>query len=335
MGYGGNLIWTAVFRAIARREKRPVAPVHLPGPSDLLQGRLYDGAKSLASDEIYRANPILVFPAARHKGPIARLADTAFFHALTLLRLRESFERWVLARATIANATASEYLVHVDMRIHSYAAAQDQRRTVWKDAPRAATAMLDHLGGGDAAPTCEMFFDADERASAAEMLKTAGVSGSFVAFEPDTNPVFFGDLRAWPFENWQAALARLRELRPDLQLLQLGTGSGPAIPGAIDMRGRTSFRQAALILGEAKLFVGTEGGLMHAAQAVGARSLVLWGGLTLPEFIGYPGSQRTLCKYVACAPCGNNGWCDNGRICMRGISVDEVVVAMLEELDAR
>lgn len=333
MGYGGNLIWTSVFKALAAREGRLIAPVHLPGPSDLVQGRLYDGATSLATDEIYRGNPALAFPQAAPKSALARLGDAAFFRALSLLGLRERYERFVLAKATAANATANEYIVHVDMRLHSYAAAQTKRRTVWKNAPRAASAMLDHLGGGDAAPTCEMFFDADERALAARTLEDAGVAGPFVAFEPDTNRAFFGDLRAWPFEFWQAALAQLGKRRPDLRLVQLGTGTGPAIAGAIDLRGRTSFRSAALILAQARLFVGTESGLMHASQAVGGRALILWGGLTLPEFIGYPQSQRTLCKYVACAPCGNNGWCDNGRICMRKISVEEVVAAMVEELD--
>ncbi len=303
MGYGGNLIWTSAFKALAEREKRPIAPVHL------------------------------AFPEVSPKNALARLGDAAFFRALSLLGLRERFERWVLARATAANAMGSSYLVHVDMRLHSYAAAQTRRNTVWKNAPRAASAMLDHLGGGETAPTCEMFFDAHERALAARALKDVGVSGPFVAFEPDTNRTFFGDLRAWPIEFWQAALTQLGQRRPDLRLVQLGTGTGPTVAGAFDLRGRTSFRVAALVLAQARLFVGTESGLMHAAQAVGGRALILWGGLTLPEFIGYPQSQRTLCKYVACAPCGNNGWCDNGRICMRGISVEEVVAAMVEELE--
>jgi ADP-heptose:LPS heptosyltransferase len=120
-----------------------------------------------------------------------------------------------------------------------------------------------------------------------------------------------------------------------MRFVQVGAvTSAPAIAGAVDLRGKTSFRDACLVLKRARLFIGTESGLMHASNAVGAHALILWGGLTLPEFIGYPQRQRTLCKYVACAPCGNNGWCDNGRICMTRIGVDEALDAANEMLEA-
>lgn len=333
MGYGGNLIWTTVFKALNEREGRAVAPVHMPRASDLAAGRLYDADTDLRDDPIYRGNPRLFFAPRRPKGAVARLVDRGFVRLLSLAGQRERYERWIVARAARADDGRAPMLVHVDMRIHSYAAAQERRRTVWKAAPRAATAMLEHLGGGTASDDCEMYFAADEHREAARVLDEAGVAGPFVAVEPETNTAYFGDLRAWPRESWQATVERVRRARSDVAIVQLGVGTAPALEGAVDLRNRTSFRVAALLLAKARLFVGTEGGLMHAANAVGARALILWGGITLPEFIGYPTRQRTLCKYVACAPCGQNGWCDNGRICMRTIAVDEVFGAVLEMLE--
>ena len=54
--------------------------------------------------------------------------------------------------------------------------------------------------------------------------------------------------------------------------------------------------------------------------------------MTLPEFAGYPDSHRIICHRVRCAPCGQFGWCDNGHICMREISVEETLTAALESL---
>jgi hypothetical protein len=335
MGYGGNLIWTTVFKALNARTGRAVAPVHMPLLSDLAAGVLYDRSVSLAEDAIYCLNPRLVFPPARAKNGVARLLDAGFVRALSLLGLRRVFELWVVRRASARDDGQGPLLVHVDMRVHSYAARQDQQRTYWKSHARAADAMLEHMGGGTADDTCEMYFSAAEETATDALLAQAGIDGPFVAFEPETNRDFFGDLRAWPRENWEAMMKHLAASHPHLQLVQVGAATSvPAIAGAVDLRGETSFRAACLVLKRARLFLGTESGLMHAANAVGARALILWGGLTLPEFIGYPQRQRTLCKYVPCAPCGNNGWCDNARICMTRIGVDEALAAANEMLEA-
>jgi hypothetical protein len=335
MGYGGNLIWTTVFKALNTRNARAVAPVHMPLASDLAAGAVYDRSVSLADDAIYRFNPRLAFPPTRAKNAVARLLDAGFVRAMSLLGLRRAFELWVVRRVAARDDGQGPLFVHVDMRVHSYAARQDRRRTYWKRHARAADAMLEHLGGGTADDSCEMFFSAAEEAGADSLLAQVGIDGPFVAFEPETNRDYFGDLRAWPRENWEATMARLAAAHPKLRLVQVGAATSvPAIAGAVDLRGKTSFRAACLVLKRARLFIGTESGLMHAANAVGARALILWGGLTLPEFIGYPQRQRTLCKYVACAPCGNNGWCDNGRICMTRIGVDEALDAANAMLEA-
>ena len=335
MGYGGNLIWTSVFKTLNERDGRKLAPVHLPQLSDLLAGALHDRAVSLAEDAIYRGNPRLVFPPATAKGALARLLDAVSRLALRPPALRRAFEAWILRRADAADAPPAPRLIHVDMRLHSYAETQDRRRTIWKTQPRAADATLARLGGGAASLDCEFHFTAAEHAEADALVAAHGLRDGFVAIEPETNRDYFGELRAWPAERWAALVAALRDSHPGLPVAQLGIGKGPAIAGVVDLRGRTSFRVASLLLQRARLFVGTESGLMHAANAVGARALILWGGITLPEFAGYPTRQRTICKYVACAPCGQSGWCDNGHVCMRGIEVDEVVTAAREELDRR
>ena len=52
--------------------------------------------------------------------------------------------------------------------------------------------------------------------------------------------------------------------------------------------------------------------------------LIIWGGVTLPEFAGYKDNSNIICQYVDCAPCGNFGWCDNNHVCMEQISLEKV-----------
>ena len=159
-----------------------------------------------------------------------------------------------------------------------------------------------------------------------------GISGGFIVVEPHTNREWFGDLRSWPFDRWQALVARLRAARPELSIVQVGLDDGVLLDGAVDLRGRSTFREAAMILRRSDLFIGTESGLMHAANAVDARAIIIWGGVTLPEFAGYPDQQKVLCSYVDCAPCGQFGWCDNDHVCMRSIGVNAVFDAVMETI---
>lgn len=330
MGYGGNLIWTSVFRTLHEHDGRAIAVAHKPLLSDLVAGRLYNGTVCLGGDAVFRHNPRLSFPAKIRKSAAALLLDRLFALAIRPEPLRKAYERWVFARAEAAAAAGGPHYVHVDMTIHSYADTERNRSYVWKSPGRAADTMLRPFLDRPAAEECELYFTAEEEAEADTLLREAGLSaGTFIAVEPDTNRDWFGDLRAWPRDRWQQVVDRLRASHPDLPVVQLGLPGSPPLAGVVDLRGRTSFRLAALIIARSRLFAGTEGGLMHAANAVRAPALILWGGLTLPEFAGYPTRQTVLCKYVACAPCGHFGWCDNDHACMRDIGVNEVAQAAL------
>lgn len=327
MGYGGNLIWTSVFKTLSELDGRPIAAVHLPLLSDLVHGRLYSGAITLKNDVVFRHNPRLVFPESRPKGWAAKFFDTAFVQLLRLPALREFYELLIFRRCEELMQSGSLRYLHVDMRIHSYAKRVERRRVVWKTDRRAADAVLSRFSNKSASLDCELYFTEAERLANARLIQEYGLHSAFIAIEPSTNRDYFGELRSWPHERWESLLQSLRSHFPHLKIVQTGLPDGEPLPGVVDLRGKTDFRGAALLLQSASLFIGTEGGLMHAANAVGARALILWGGVTLPEFAGYPTRQRTICKYVACAPCGRRGVCDNEHICMRRIEVNEVATA--------
>lgn len=330
MGYGGNLLWTGAIRALSTKG-RPLVLTWQPKLSDLIAGRDHDAQGELSADPVFCGNPHVAFTLRRPKSTLAKRIDGWFMAALEKLGARRIWERALHRRAL---ARPGPLMIYVDMEIHSYAARQigppGRRRFEWKGAEHAIAAILAGFAPDTDPMPPEIHLDDADHARADAALRAAGVQGSFLAIEPETNPEFFGELRAWPFERWQAVVDALRV--DGRRIVQLGLPGARLLDGAIDLRGKTNFRAACAVLARARLFLGTESGLMHAARAVGADATIVWGGVTLPEFAAYPDFHDVICRRVACAPCGNQGWCDNGRICMLDIGAQEVVIRVRERL---
>ena len=122
-----------------------------------------------------------------------------------------------------------------------------------------------------------------------------------------------------------------RQLQSKASLIQLGTPLDPPLKGALDLRGKTSFREAAAILANSLIFVGQVGFLMHLARAVDCRSVIIYGGREAPEMTGYI-ANNNLVGITPCAPCWEENKCDHDRECMKMISSDVVVNAAIEQI---
>ncbi len=128
--------------------------------------------------------------------------------------------------------------------------------------------------------------------------------------------------KEWPFERWNEIVARLKD--DGHAVVQIGTMHDPPIPGAMDLRGQTDLAQAAWLLQRAKLFLGLESGLMHVAAAVGAPSVIIYGGRTRPWETGYPWHWHAANISIPCAGCALNTGCPYDVECMEDISVGVV-----------
>lgn len=140
-----------------------------------------------------------------------------------------------------------------------------------------------------------------------------------VLIEPHTKVE--GSNKAWPWERWQQLVDRGGDF------VQVGA------PGARALRGVTfvetaSFRLACAVLAQSRAFVGPEGGLHHAAAAVGVPAVVLFSEFIGVDITGYP-MHRNLRH--AGAACGSRIPCVGCRSAMARITVDEVA-ANLEQI---
>lgn len=105
--------------------------------------------------------------------------------------------------------------------------------------------------------------------------------------------------KAYPVESW-IELIRMAQ-NEDIYIVQIGsTETGESLPVDLNLRGIASFEDALTILSLSRCHIDIEGGLVHAATALGTKCIVLFGP-TSSEFFGYP--QNYNLTHGACSNC--------------------------------
>jgi predicted lipopolysaccharide heptosyltransferase III len=92
----------------------------------------------------------------------------------------------------------------------------------------------------------------------------------------------------------------------------------------INLVGKTSLMQLALILEKAILFIGSDSGPMHLASAMGTPIVALFGPNSPLKFRPAWGNNEIIWKGLACSPCSQYYCVHRTNICMEQISVEDV-----------
>jgi ADP-heptose:LPS heptosyltransferase len=136
----------------------------------------------------------------------------------------------------------------------------------------------------------------------------------------------------WPLENWQ----RLVKEMPECTFIQLGLPHEDKVEGAVDLRGRSSFRESLALMKNATSFIGVVSSLAHATSIFDIPGVVLFGP-SAPEVWGHE-NNINIYKGIRCAPCIDlllHSDCPYSKLCMTGISVNEVKTALRAQLDKK
>ena len=184
----------------------------------------------------------------------------------------------------------------------------------------------------------------------AEMCRIAGLTGevalrpylTLTAAERDAAPhlprqiaIHSSGLAAaipFPTKEWGASrFATVVSLLSDqFSLVQLGASRDPLLPGvALDLRGRTTLREAAAVQAASRCFIGLEGFLVHLARAVDCPSVVIHGGRAPAGTFDYS-ANTNLYGRPTCSPCGLRDACPYSLECMTDITPGQVVAAVRE-----
>ena len=143
---------------------------------------------------------------------------------------------------------------------------------------------------------CDIFLDEEEVSEIEKIIKN--LPESFVTIEPFSK-INYTPNRSYPIEKFQKIVD---DLSKEIAVVQVGNPSGDKLENAIDIRGTTTFRTAAGVVGDSRCFISCEGGLVHAATAFETRSVVIITGYQSEKMVAYP--QNININIGSHGPCG-------------------------------
>ena len=171
---------------------------------------------------------------------------------------------------------------------------------------------------------CELYFTEKERDNITNLRKQ--LEDRFIAIEPHSKTNYTFN-RVYPFDKWQSIVD---ELSKKIQVVQVGRPGSRLLKGVHDMTGKTTFREAALLIGEAEIFLSTEGGLTHAATCTDTPALVVLTGYQHEKMVAYP--QNININIARHGPCGLKQACSQCESDAQAHEWREVVTAVEEAL---
>lgn len=148
-------------------------------------------------------------------------------------------------------------------------------------------------------------------------------------------------VRDWGEENWAGLLERLATAVPGLGLVLVGARGDEVRArrlagrwnGPVLFRCGTDLRATTALLGRARLFIGTDGGPMHLAAAMGVPTVSIFAGNN-PFGVWFPrGTANTVLYHrTPCTGCRLTACTTLDTACLRAIAVDAVVDACTARL---
>lgn len=146
-----------------------------------------------------------------------------------------------------------------------------------------------------------------------------------IMLEPHVKPIGHSN-KAWLLLNW---LQLANSLKKEKLVQCVSDHTVRTLPSHVLKVVTPTFRHALAVLSVCRAFVGTEGGLMHGAAAVGTPTVILWSEFISPDVTGYD-MHRNL-RHAGEA-CGRRTDCKTCAESMLAITVDEVLANLKEIL---
>lgn len=172
---------------------------------------------------------------------------------------------------------------------------------------------------------CHLVFTEQEQQQIADLVKN--LDNDFVTIEPHSQ-IHNIPNRAYPFTKWQKVVNALKD---NIQVVQIGAPGTEVLQNVVDLTGKTSFKIAAGIGGQSRLFLSVDNGLTHAITATDTIGLIIHTGYQPVEHYGYPHNMNiSVAKH---GPCGLIGRCPLCEKDGEEHDENEIVQAVIEYLN--
>lgn len=131
-------------------------------------------------------------------------------------------------------------------------------------------------------------------------------------------------VKNWPTENWERLIYKLSD---QFSIIHLGDNNEPIFDQVDRYAGKLSMRESAATLASTNFFIGPDSLLMHVANGLNIKSIIIFGGSRPVECFGYENNTNIVSK-PDCSPCWiHEGYnrCNYNYECMQSISVEAVI----------
>ena len=177
---------------------------------------------------------------------------------------------------------------------------------------------------------CELYFSAAEELHMDSILGTYELrDNDFIVIEPQSNNEYTIN-KLYPLDKWQMVVDNLTT--HGYKVVQVGKeNNSMVLNNVIDLTGQTSFREASLVIKSSKLFVSSEGGLMHAANAMSTPAVIVYTGFIHPKMTGYKDNTNIWIGKDH-GPCGMKVPCPACSAEAANHNVGEIINAVIKRL---
>ena len=146
----------------------------------------------------------------------------------------------------------------------------------------------------------------------------------------------------WGREKWRELLRQMAPLLAGRGLLLLGAAEEAEVSAfvatgwmgpVVNLCGRLTPRESAAALEQACLFLGHDSGPMHLAASVGTPVVAVFAARNIPRvWFPFGDGNEIVYRRVACWGCGLETCVEQGKKCLEGIGVEEVLAAVKRAL---
>ena len=169
----------------------------------------------------------------------------------------------------------------------------------------------------------ELFFTRKEESFSERIQKTIinkYGKKKIIFVEPHVKKRMGFENKDWGFHKWQEVINKLSN---KYLFIQTTYGKRRDLENVINIHG-INFRYACALMKIADLFIGTEGGMHHAAAALNKKAVVIFGGHISPDITGYS-FHKNLYIENEFSPCGNKLKCKHCEECLNEIKIEQFV----------
>jgi len=176
----------------------------------------------------------------------------------------------------------------------------------------------------------------DTAAQRAALLLPDGQDAEYIGINPGAA---YGPAKRWPVEKLARLAAMLSDREKKRRVVVFGTKNDrqaaaviqAAVPGVIDLAGRTTLMEAMACISRCAVFVTNDSGLMHVAAALNVPLVAIFGSTSAAATGPWSERVRIIEKEISCRPCFRPVCASDFR-CMEEIGVAEVFRAVSELL---